>query len=89
MAIKVLGVCGSMRANSYSSRLAAIALAEARKHGAEVRLLELNGFHRSIIRPSGASLCSSPHNQRGTINTSHVSNGPTATTVALYTSISR
>ncbi len=41
MAVRVLGVCGSMRARSYSSRAAAVALAAAREHGAETRLLEL------------------------------------------------
>lgn len=41
MAIKLLGVCGSMRAGSYSSRAAAAALEAARGYGAETRLAEL------------------------------------------------
>lgn len=42
MTIRLLGVCGSMRTGSYSSRLADLVLAAAREHGAQTRLLELN-----------------------------------------------
>lgn len=51
MTIRLLGVCGSMRANSYSSRLASIALAAAREHGAETRLLELNAIELPTYNP--------------------------------------
>ena len=51
MTIRLLGVCGSMRADSYSSRLAAIALAAAREHGAETRLLELNAIDMPTYNP--------------------------------------
>lgn len=56
MAIRLLGVCGSMRANSYSSRLAAIALAAAREHGAETRLLELNAIDLPTYNPDKESM---------------------------------
>ena len=42
MTIRLLGVCGSMRASSYSSRIAAMVLEVAREHRAETRLLELS-----------------------------------------------
>ena len=51
MPIRLLGVCGSMRADSYSSRVAAIALAAAREHGAETRLLELNAIDLPAYNP--------------------------------------
>ena len=51
MTIKLLGVCGSMRAGSYSSRLATIALAAAREQGAETRLLELNAIDLPTYNP--------------------------------------
>lgn len=51
MTIKLLAVCGSMRDNSYSSRLATIALDAAREHGAETRLLELNAIDLPIYNP--------------------------------------
>jgi len=56
MAIRLLGVCGSMRANSYSSRLATIALAEASKHGAETRLLELSAIDLPTYNPDNESM---------------------------------
>ena len=51
MTIKLLGVCGSMREKSYSSRLAIIALDAAREHGAETRLLELNAIDLPTYNP--------------------------------------
>jgi multimeric flavodoxin WrbA len=45
MTIRLLAVCGSTREHSYSGRLAIIALAAAREHGAETRLLELNAIN--------------------------------------------
>ena len=51
MTIRVLAVCGSMRENSYSSRLAIIALAAAREHGAETRLLELSAIDLPTYNP--------------------------------------
>lgn len=51
MTIRLLGVCGSMRADSYSSRLADIVLAAAREHGAETRLIELNGLDLPTYNP--------------------------------------
>ena len=41
MTIRLLAVCGSTREHSYSGRLAIVALAAAREHEAETRLLEL------------------------------------------------
>ncbi len=49
--MRLLGVCGSMRADSYSSRLTSIALAAAREHGAETRLLELNALDLPTYNP--------------------------------------
>ena len=51
MGLRVLGVCGSMRAQSYSSRAAAVALTAAREHGAETRLLELRGARLPTYSP--------------------------------------
>ena len=51
MTIRLLGVCGSVRADSYSSRLADIVLAAAREHGAETRLIELNALDLPIYNP--------------------------------------
>ena len=51
MAIKVLGVCGSMRAQSYSGRAAALALTAAREHGAETRMLELREMRLPTYNP--------------------------------------
>ena len=55
MAIKVLGVCGSTRARSYSSRAAAAVLEAARAHGAETRLLELGELRLPTYNPDEAS----------------------------------
>ena len=55
MAVRVLGVCGSTRAQSYSSRAAAVALAAAREHGAETRLLELRDLNLPTYHPDEAS----------------------------------
>lgn len=51
MAFRVLGVCGSARAESYSSRAAALALEAAREHGAETRLLELGALRLPTYNP--------------------------------------
>ena len=56
MTIRLLGVCGSMRANSYSSRIAAITLDAAREHGAETRLLELNTVDLPTYNPDKESI---------------------------------
>ncbi len=56
MAIRLLGVCGSMRANSYSTRVAAIALAAAREHGAETRMLELSAIDLPTYNPDNESM---------------------------------
>ena len=41
MAIKVLGVCGSMREGSYSTRAVKVALDIAKEYGAETQILDL------------------------------------------------
>jgi len=51
MTIRLLAVCGSTRENAYSGRLAIIALAAAREHGAETRLLELNAINLPTYNP--------------------------------------
>lgn len=51
MPIRLLAVCGSTREHSYSGRLAIIALAAAREHGAEMRLLELNAINLPTYDP--------------------------------------
>ena len=51
MTIKLLAVCGSTREHSYSGRLAIIALAAAREHGAQTRLLELNPINLPTYNP--------------------------------------
>lgn len=56
MTIRLLGVCGSVRADSYSSRLADIVLAAAREHGAETRLIELNALDLPIYNPDNESM---------------------------------
>jgi NAD(P)H-dependent FMN reductase len=48
----VLGVAGSTRRASYSTRGLKIALEHARKHGAEVRLLDLNNTVLPLYDPS-------------------------------------
>ncbi len=54
MVVKVLGVCGSTRAQSYSSRAATVALDVAREHGAETRLLELRELRLPTYNPDEA-----------------------------------
>jgi NAD(P)H-dependent FMN reductase len=48
----VLGVAGSIRQGSYSTRALKIALEYAKKQGAEVRLLELNRLVLPLYDPS-------------------------------------
>jgi NAD(P)H-dependent FMN reductase len=48
----VLGVAGSTRQNSYSTRALKIALEHANTRGAEVRLLELNRIVLPLYNPS-------------------------------------
>jgi NAD(P)H-dependent FMN reductase len=48
----VLGVAGSTRQGSYSTQALKIALEHAKKHGAEVRLLELNKMVLPLYDPS-------------------------------------
>lgn len=48
----VLGVAGSIRQGSYSTQTLKIALEHAKKHGAEVRLLELNRIVLPLYNPS-------------------------------------
>ena len=47
----VLGVAGSPRQGSYSTQALKIALEQAKKHGAEVRLLELNRIVLPLYDP--------------------------------------
>ena len=54
MAVRVLGVCGSARAQSYSSRAAKVALDAAREHGGETRLLELGELRLPTYNPDEA-----------------------------------
>ena len=49
---KVLGVAGSTRANSYSTRALKIALGHAEAQGAETRLLELGKMSIPFYNPS-------------------------------------
>jgi NAD(P)H-dependent FMN reductase len=51
-AFNVLGVAGSTRKGSYSTRALKIALDHAKSHGAEVRLLELNRTVLPLYDPS-------------------------------------
>ncbi|MDQ3961166.1 MAG: NAD(P)H-dependent oxidoreductase [Thermoproteota archaeon] len=51
-AFNVLGVAGSTRQGSYSTRALKIALDHAKSHGAEVRLLELNRTVLPLYDPS-------------------------------------
>lgn len=50
----VLGVAGSTRQGSYSTWALKIALEHAKKHGAEVRLLDLNRTVLPLYNPSAA-----------------------------------
>jgi NAD(P)H-dependent FMN reductase len=56
MTIRLLGVCGSVRADSYSSRLAEIVLAAALEHGAETRLIELSALDLPTYDPDNESM---------------------------------
>jgi NAD(P)H-dependent FMN reductase len=51
----VLGVAGSMRQGSYSTRALKIALEHAKKQGAEVRLLELNKAVLPLYDPTASA----------------------------------
>lgn len=51
MTIRLLGVCGSVRVDSYSSRLAAMVLTAAREHRAETRMLELGAIDLPTYNP--------------------------------------
>jgi NAD(P)H-dependent FMN reductase len=51
MAIKILGVSGSLRDTSYSRRAVEAALEFARAHGAETRLLDLRVTELPLYRP--------------------------------------
>jgi NAD(P)H-dependent FMN reductase len=50
--INILGVAGSMRSNSYSTKALKMALELAKKRGAEVRLLELSKTALPLYNPS-------------------------------------
>jgi NAD(P)H-dependent FMN reductase len=51
LAIKILGVAGSMRAGSNSARALGIVLEAARARGAETRLLDLRAADLPVYRP--------------------------------------
>jgi NAD(P)H-dependent FMN reductase len=51
MPLKVLGVGGSMRAASYSTRAVRLCLESAARHGAQTRLLELRTADLPMYRP--------------------------------------
>ena len=51
MPIKVLGVGGSMRANSHSNRMVALALESAAVLGAETRFFDLRALDLPMYRP--------------------------------------
>jgi len=51
----VLGVAGSTRQGSYSTQTLKIVLEHAKKHGAEVRLLELNRIVLPLYNPSASA----------------------------------
>jgi len=55
MAIKVLGVCGSMRAQSYSGRAVSFTLEATREYGAETRLLDLRRIRLPTYNPDDES----------------------------------
>ncbi|HEY1248135.1 MAG TPA: NAD(P)H-dependent oxidoreductase [Nitrososphaera sp.] len=50
----VLGVAGSTRQGSYSTQTLKIVLDHAKKHGAEIRLLELNRIVLPLYNPSAS-----------------------------------
>jgi NAD(P)H-dependent FMN reductase len=51
MALKILGVSGSLRAGSYSRRAVELTLEAAREHVAETRLLDLGSAELPMFRP--------------------------------------
>ncbi len=51
MALHILGVGGSMRAGSFSTRIVGLSLEMARGHGAETRLLDLRSAELPMFRP--------------------------------------
>jgi FMN reductase len=53
MAIKLLGVSGSMREKSFSAAALAISLDYAAKEGAETRLLDLRAINLPMYSPDG------------------------------------
>ena len=56
MAIKILGVSGSMREGSHSARALSLVLEAARARGAETRLLDLRASDLPMYRPRGAAI---------------------------------
>lgn len=48
---KILAFSGSLRKNSYNSRIVAIAAEGARKAGAEIRIIELIDFPMPVLNP--------------------------------------
>ena len=54
MAIKILGVSGSMREGSHSARALGLVLEAARERGAETRSLDLRASDLPMYRPRGA-----------------------------------
>lgn len=53
MALKVLGVSGSMREGSHSARAVGVVLEAARERGAETRLIDLRALDLPMYRPRG------------------------------------
>lgn len=53
--LKVLGVAGSMRENSYSLKVLKMALGEAQKRGAQTRLLALREADLPMYAPNASS----------------------------------
>jgi FMN reductase len=51
MTLNVLGVCGSLREGSYSTRAVRLCLELAGRHGARARLLELRAAELPLYRP--------------------------------------
>jgi FMN reductase len=51
MVLKVLGVSGSLRSDSFSRRALELALRSAEEHGAEARLLDLGQLELPMYRP--------------------------------------
>ncbi len=50
--INILGVAGSMRADSYSTKALKIVLEFAKKYGTEIRLLDLSKTVLTLRNPS-------------------------------------